>query len=260
MDNVPRAVIGKLTAHERRDVVIRYIHLEAVLDAVHNGVVAHQNIRGKCLIDDSGNNLQLVFTALNIAIHKRIALAGKGQRHFAVHLHLAHRVRVVALCKRNIVIDRNAAERIHNAGKAGEIEAEVVINIRIIQHFERAYGNVHAVNTRMCQLIRDTARNRQRHIVVARGRHKQNLARFRIDCRQNVYIAAADRVKALARIAAADIQGVNTIFRIAVAGALRLFRFALYRRFHVQHFKLANFAFYIGVFIELRHNVEVCSI
>ena len=112
----------------------------------------------------------------------------------------------------------------------------------------------------MCQLIRDAARNRQRHIVVAWGRHKQNLARFRIDRRQNVYVAAADRVKPLACIAAADVQGINAIFRIAVAGALRLFRCALHRRFHVQHFKLANFAFHIGVFIELRHNVEVCSI
>ena len=53
---------------------------------------------------------------------------------------------------------------------------------------------------------------------------------------------------------------VRTDDPASAAGALRLFRFALYRRFHVQHFKLANFAFHIGVFIELRHNVEVCSI
>ena len=87
-------------------------------------------------------------------------------------------------------IYRNSAKRINNFYKPCKIHFKIIIDVRIIKHTQCIHRHICTINTRMGQLIRNTAGNRQWHIIITWSGNHQNLSCFNIGSNNNIDITS----------------------------------------------------------------------
>ena len=115
--NLPRRHALELHFDESTDLVLTDVGGKAVGEIVEDfGVFGENNSGATDFLDDGTNHILLVLDAVAIAGSIAVALAGKGECKFAIHMNVAFRYYYASAVKwldLLIGVDVNSANRIH---------------------------------------------------------------------------------------------------------------------------------------------------
>ncbi len=198
--HAPRLHVAQLFGNERLDGRKRHVGRHVFAGDIHQVVDVGNAFGRRQLFHDRLNDLLLGVFATRRAIAFRLAVAGVGERLFAVErLHSLFQINLVALFKAAVLvllvevdfdIHVHAAQRVHDMDERLEVHLGVVVDVDAKRLLDALHAVEGAVVAQMRQLVRSVFQSGIGHVAVARNRHRRHLVVLRIHHHENVDVAA----------------------------------------------------------------------